>query len=296
MLSPALSQVLERARTRFGLEVEILDGELRNLYPETGTELGRLLSESPELRQSLREVLAGGHPRDVEGAGQHYRVYPLRHSERLGRRGGLLAVRGRENRPGGNGNWPEFARAAVEVDLSAGDALLDERQQSRRLLAILRFMRYLVETSNEGDLTKALVQAAAVWFDVDARVYRRDLSDEFIPVQTLPSVDPTEASQPFGQGLLNIGSEVRRLSPSAEVASVFGGTEVVFVPLAGSSRTDWVLTLSGAVPPEADSVFQVVGRIVGVQLELLRTRRIDEARRKLKPPFVRPASRPSVSP
>ena len=97
MLSSALSQVLDRARTRFGLEVEILDGDLRNLYPETGTELGRLVGQSPELRQSLRDALVGGHPRDVEGGGQRYRVYPLRNSERLGRKGGLLAVRGRDD-------------------------------------------------------------------------------------------------------------------------------------------------------------------------------------------------------
>ena len=97
MLSSALSQVLERARTRFGLEVEILDAELRNLYPETGTELMRTVRESPELRRTLRDVLLVGHPRDIEDAGRRYRVYPLRHSERVGSRGGLLAVRGTES-------------------------------------------------------------------------------------------------------------------------------------------------------------------------------------------------------
>jgi hypothetical protein len=173
----------------------------------------------------------------------------------------------------------EFARAAVEVDLSAGDALLDERQRSRRLLAILRFMRYLLETTDEADLTKALVQAAAVWFDVDARVYRRDLADEFVLYQHLPSAEPAER---LGPAFLGAGLEVRRLAPGAEVAGVFGGTEALLVPLTGASRANWVMTLSGVVPPEADSVFQVVGRVVGVHLEMLRSRRVDEARRRFE--------------
>ena len=94
MLSSALSQVLERARTRFGLEVEILDGELRALYPEAGTEFSRSIRTNTELRQTLREVLLVGHPKDVEEAGERYRVYPLRQSGPTTPTGGLLAVKG----------------------------------------------------------------------------------------------------------------------------------------------------------------------------------------------------------
>jgi hypothetical protein len=168
MLSSALSQVLERARTRFGLEVEILDGELRALYPEAGTEFSRSIRTNTELRQTLREVLLVGHPKDVEEAGERYRVYPLRQSGGpTTPTGGLLAVKGSvptvaaaDATP-----WSEFARAAIEADLSAGDSLREQRQHSRRLLAILRFLRYLIESANEAELMQALVQAAAVWFD-----------------------------------------------------------------------------------------------------------------------------------
>src|SRR5687767_3129907 len=96
MLSSALSQVLERARTRFGLEVEILDGELRNLYPDSPSELIHNIRESPDLRRTLREVLGVGHPREIDAGGLRYRVYPLRQSDRIGQKGGLLAVKGGE--------------------------------------------------------------------------------------------------------------------------------------------------------------------------------------------------------
>jgi hypothetical protein len=284
MLSSALSQVLERARTRFGLEVEILDGELRTLYPESGTELGRIIRESPELRRTLRDVLLVGHPREIDEGGRRYRVYPLRHSDRIGQKGGLLAVRGNdaaETAAAEAGPWSEFARAAIEADLSATDVLREERQRSRRLLAILRFMRYLLEAGDEAGLTQALVQAAAVWFDVDARIYRRDVEGDFVLHNWLPAAEPDDASRRLDVHLLGTEREVKRLAPSPELGSLaYAGSEALLVPLAGSSRTDWVMTLSGTVPAEADSIFQVVGRVVGVQLEALHSRQIEEARRR----------------
>jgi len=161
--------------------------------------------------------------------------------------------------------------------------LREERQRSRRLLAILRFLRYLIETAEEGDLTQALVQAAAVWFDVDARIYRRDLAGHFVLHNWLPAAEPDEASKRLDVHVLGSEREVKRLAPSPELGSLaFSGGEVVLIPLAGTSRTDWVMTLSGNVPSEADSVFQVVGRVVGVQLESLQARRMDEARRRFE--------------
>jgi hypothetical protein len=266
--------------------VEILDAELRNLYPDSGTELSHSVRENPELRRTLRDVLNVGHPREIEASGQLYRVYPLRQSDRIGQKGGLLAVKGGnagESPATESGPWSEFARAAIEADLSSGDVLREERQRSRRLLAILRFLRYLIETGDESDLTQALVQAAAVWFDVDARIYHRDLAGHFVLHNWLPGAEPDEASRRFDIHVLGTEREVKRIAPSPDLGSLaFSGAEVVLIPLAGTSRTDWVMTLSGNVPSEADSVFQVVGRVVGVQLESLQTKRIDEARRRFE--------------
>ena len=58
MLSSSLSQLLERARTRFGLEVEVLDATLQHVYPASTTALGRMIEESPIVRQSLLAALA----------------------------------------------------------------------------------------------------------------------------------------------------------------------------------------------------------------------------------------------
>ena len=291
MLSSALSQVLERARTRFGLEVEILDGELRALYPEAGTEFSRSIRTNTELRQTLREVLLVGHPKDVEEAGERYRIYPLRQSGPTTPTGGLLAVKGSVPSAAAADAtpWSEFARAAIEADLSAGDTLREQRQQSRRLLAILRFLRYLIESANEAELMQALVQAAAVWFDVDARVYRRDLSGDFVLQNWLPGVEPDQASRRLDVQVIGVDREVKRLAPSHELGGLASlGGETLVVPLAGLSRTDLVMTLSGAVPVEADSVFQVVGPVVGTHLDSIRSRRIDSARRRYESVISQP--------
>ena len=279
MLSPGLSQVLERARTRYALDVEILDGELRSVYPDTGTELGRAVRDTPELRGSLRDTVLMGNSRELDIAGRRFRVSPLRCS-RMGDRGGLLAISG--DATSGplpdSAPWYEFVKAAVEADVSTADALRDERQGSRRLLAILRFLRYLLEASTEAELAQALVQAAAVWFDVDARIYRRELSGDFALVSWLPGVDPDTIARQVDGHLVGAEREVRRLPATPDLVTQSSVGEVVLVPLTGSASVDWVLTLAGAVPQEAESVFPVIARVVGVQLEALRSRRVNEAR------------------
>ena len=77
MLSSSLSQLFERARTRFGLEVEVLDATLQHVYPESTTALTRLIEESPVIRQSLLNALADGRPEQLDGAGLQYQVFPL---------------------------------------------------------------------------------------------------------------------------------------------------------------------------------------------------------------------------
>jgi hypothetical protein len=160
MLSTSLSQLLERARTRFGLEVEVLDSGLQYVYPDSTTALARLIEESPAVRQALLDALADGRPEQLEGTEGQYQVFPLRRPARLRQASALVAVRRSERTSSASDEekaWPELARAIVEADFAAADALTDERQNSRRLLATLRFLKHLVETDVEADLGHAIV-------------------------------------------------------------------------------------------------------------------------------------------
>lgn len=280
MVSTALSQLLERARTRFGVEVEILDATLAHVYPESGTELGRLIEESPAVRRTLLDALASGRPEHVDRSGLTYQIFPLRRSAKTRHTQGLLAVRrtsagfGTDAEP-----WSDLARAIVEADFTAADTLNDERQRSRRVLAALRFLRHLVETDLETDLAQAIVQAAAVWFDVDARIYQRDLAGDFVLHTSLPAAHIDEAGKRLNSLWLAGTGEMRRIGAIPEWGLQGGGSaEVSIVPLTASAGAEWVLVLVGSVPEDGDAILPVLGRIAGVQLDSLRARRRERTR------------------
>jgi hypothetical protein len=277
MLSSSLSQLLERARTRFGLEVEVLDAGLQHVYPDSSTALARLIEESPVVRQSLLDALSDGRPEHLHGAGAQYQVFPLRRPAKVRHASALVAVR-RPTQDGSSSDeqkaWPELARAIVEADFAAADALTDERQHSRRLLATLRFLRHLVETDVEAELGQAIVQAAAVWFDVDARIFQRDLAGDFVLHTALPGARMEDAEKRLNPSWLPGAVEAVRLGSIAEWGQA-GGSEVLLVPFSASGNPDWVLALIGTFPTSAEALFAVLGRVVGVQLETIRTRRRD---------------------
>jgi hypothetical protein len=278
MLSPALSQLLERARLRFGLEVEILDAGLNHLYPDSSTGLGRILQDSPAVRRSLLNAMTAGRPQDLEGEGVRYRVYPLRHSARRRQLARMLAIRRPPSTapvPEDLEPWSELARAIVEADLAAVDTLGEERQRSRRFAGVLRFLEFVLETSDERALTDALVQAAAVWYDVDARIYRRSLAGDFVLHTFLPGAHATDSLGRLSAAQLGGDCEPRRLG-SGELGDAAVGTEAVLVPLTAAPETEWVMALIGSVPPDADSVLRVLGRTAGMQLAALEAR--NEAR------------------
>jgi len=281
MLSSSLSQLFERARTRFGLEVEVLDATLQHVYPEATTALTRLIEESPGIRQSLLNALADGRPEQLTDDGVHYHVFPLRRAAKVRHASALVAVRRTDRNieaAEDDRAWPELARAIVEADFAASEALTDERQQSRRLLATLRFLRHLVETDSEADLAQATVQAAAVWFDVDSRIFQRDLSGDFVLHTALPGAHVEDSARRLNPQWLTGAAEPVRVGPITEWGQSAGGSEVVLVPLAVGAESDWALALIGTFPQDAESLFAILGRIVGVQLETIQSRRRDRTR------------------
>ena len=285
MLSPSLSQLLERARTRFGLEVEVIDATLQHVYPDGATALARMIEGSPDVRQSLLGALAGGRPERVDDAGVQYQVFPLRSAARVRRGSALVAVRHTVRGAVAVDEetaWPELARGIVEADFAASDALSDEKQQSRRLLGTLRFVRHLAEIDSEAGLAQAVVQAAAVWFDVDARIFERDLGGDFVLHTSLPGAHVEEPARHLSSHRVGSSLEPARLGPVPEWGDVAQESEVTLVPLSSGATTNWVLALIGSLPADAEVLFAVLGRIIGVQLETIRTARRDQVRERLQ--------------
>jgi hypothetical protein len=281
MVSPALSQLLERARLRFGLEVEILDAGLNKMYPDGGTDLSRIIEDSPVVRRVLLDAIAAGRPQHLQGSASDYRVYPLRRSPRR-HAAGLLAVRRAKSdvaqaldaEP-----WSDFARAIVEADLAATETLGEEQQRSRRFVGTLRFLEFVTEATDEAALAAAIVQAAAVWYDVDARIYRRTLAGDFVLHTSLPGARLEETARRLPAQVVGADWKLRRLEAASDLRDRAAGYEGILVPFGVTTPIEWVMALIGGVPSDADAVLSLVGRVSGAQLRALSSRRSEEARR-----------------
>jgi len=285
MVSPALSQWLERARVQFGLEVEILDAGLNSVYPEGGTNLSRIIQDSPAVRRTLLDAVAGGHPERLDGDSGHYRLYPLRGSRARRPAAGLLAIKRASSdvlAPKDAEPWSDLARAIVEADLAAGDTLGQERQRSRRLVGVLRFLESLAAANDEKTLTHALLHAAAIWYDVDARIYRRTSAGHFRLHAHLPGVEPDPASLVLPADLISDGVDILRLVSASDLGETGAGHDAMLVALTASRRADWALALIGHVSTEAEGVLRLLGRVAGVQFASQATRRGAEARARFE--------------
>jgi hypothetical protein len=280
MVSPTLSQLLERARVRFGVEVEIFDARLNNLYPEGGTDLSRVIEDSSAVRSALMDALAAGRPHRLDGGGLHYRIYPLSRSKRR-QPTGLMAIRRNQSDPAHALDaepWSDLARAIVEADLAASDSLGEERERSLLLVGALRFLEFVIDTDDEAAMTRALVQAAAVWYDVDARVYRRSLSGDLVLHTWLPGVQPDSSANVLSAHLVGNEVTLSRIESWGGLGADGTAHEAVLVPLTTGDRAQWVLALFGVVPPEGDTVLRLIGRVAGARLAELASRRTQAAR------------------
>ena len=126
----------------------------------------------------------------VRRRGVNYQVFPLRREARVRQASALVAVRRAERGMAESGEaraWPELARSIVEADFASADALTIERQQSRRLVRDAAFSpRSRRDRERSRISAQAIVQAAAVWFDADARIFEREITGDFCCTRRCP--------------------------------------------------------------------------------------------------------------
>lgn len=270
MLSKALTQLYERARIRFAVEIEIFDAFMNPVYPRAETELDRGVRDSPGVQAALLECVSTARAGQVMVNEQRYDLVPLRRPASTQTELALAAVRHSavttELFPE---FWVEFVRSTVDADAANLTALAEERRRSRLLLGTLRFLGQLAQTECEGDLKQAVIQAAAVWFDADARVYQQNLKGEFMLDAALP-------------GAL-VPDEARRLTVPADAAGVQhtstsalwadgNDAEAILVPLSTSESASAILLLVGAKVNDP-ACLPILGQVAAAQIELSRAAR-----------------------
>ena len=258
MLSHGLRQVLEALPGRIPLVIEVLDRSLLVVVPESNYRPFPLL----DLTGDLREQLLAAHstrPHTIHQRGQRIDVYPIAGP---GDRAWslLLAIGAEETEVATLNAWGPILRTALEADLATVGEVSRHSQQSRHLGAVLRFVGYMAGTHSDNELLRAILQAAAVWFDLDARIYRREPGGDFVPYIHLPGTVVVPQKRIPAATVDGI-TDILRMTSVAELEQ-FGlsGEAAALIPI-GGARSELLLVLSGPLPPDIDVTFGAIAKV-----------------------------------
>jgi GGDEF domain-containing protein len=292
LISPGLWDLLERVRGHLDVVVDIVDLALTPLLPPAEAPAARLVRHLTGLPgpHGLRDRCAlaaqSGQHQVFDTRALHVAVFPLRHDRRVA---GLLVVASALVQDGA----PEpvrqrlerlawSLRATLEADMDAQLRLGREEGRARWLATVPRFLEHLHRCTTEEALFDALVQGAAIWGDIDARVYRRTLAGGYQLAAALPAVVAEAPVHGFPGSLLALRRGPVRVTSIAEMEQ-FGWSaasgEVLVLPL-GEPEPQVVLALAGPVDGRLEETFSAASLVAAACLRGLaaeRARRLEFA-------------------
>ena len=149
----------------------------------------------------------------------------------------------------------------------------------RRLSAAMRFLSQMHGIATEADLVKAIIQAAAVWYDLDVRAYRRDLAGRDVLEMWLPGAELEGDPKELTSGGLVTADRPTRVSSLADFEQLGWHNaqgEVVLVPIAPNGQITWLLAAPGAIDENIEATLALVCRTAASVLEQLAAHRARE--------------------
>jgi len=160
----------------------------------------------------------------------------------------------------------------------------DESDRLRRLSTIMRFLAQMREIEHERELLSAFIQAAAVWHDLDARAYRRDLQGRYQLDTWLPGADVASDPQSLDvQGIVT-GDAPVRVTAIADLEQLGWRSlqgELLLLPVCAFGAARWVVVVAGSVERDVESTLMLVCRSAAAVIEQLQTQRTREIEQRL---------------
>ena len=160
----------------------------------------------------------------------------------------------------------------------------DEGDRLRRRAAVMRFLSHIRASADERELMSSLIQAGAVWYDLDARAYRRELDGRFMLEAWLPGSDLTHDLPLVDLDAVLAPDLPTRISSIAEAEQLGWPAvqgEVVLFPVVAAGVVSRCLAVAGQVEHEAEVMLTEVCRSAGAVLEQLAERRGREVRARI---------------
>ena len=184
---------------------------------------------------------------------------------------------------------PLFTRVGGIALAQPSGAPGESREEQRRLRRLFVTSRSLLQVAEEADdereLVMTVVQAAAIWHDVDARAYRRDLQGRFVLDVRLPGADLSVGPRDFSAFSV-VSGPVTRISSIGEQEQLGWNDlagELALLPIASSAQAQprWVL----AIPIETDAMVSsnllLLCEMLGLCVDRMAARREQELRKRL---------------
>ncbi len=175
-------------------------------------------------------------------------------------------------------------RGTIESDIETHQRLGDEQERSRWLATTLRFLEHLHACETDRELAGALVEAAAIWGDADARLYRRQLDGTLALHTALPAVEASATPRVLPASVLSRAPDATRITSIAELDQIgwtSGTSEVLFLTVPSSGRPEWLLAVAGRFDAGFERVLGVACRTLGSRFEELAVHRQERLRERL---------------
>lgn len=140
------------------------------------------------------------------------------------------------------------------------------------------------ESADERELILSLIQAGAVWYDLDSRAYRRELDGRFVLEAWLPGADVTHDPHELDVDAILTPGGPTHISSINELEQ-FGWQsiqgELLLLPIAGADLVRRILVVAGPVEHDVEATMMLVCRSAGSVLDQLSVKRGAQVRDRL---------------
>jgi hypothetical protein len=287
-LSPALWDLLVHARLQAGPALELFDEEMRPVFDASADPRIAAVRNAATVEfygdhhMSFAHVLTSGVDAQMRMGQWRMAVLPIRTERSVV---GLLvattpAVTDASDKDAAAAlAHARVWRTAIEEDLQRAERVQALERRAQRAAAVARFAVDIQESDSEEQLVSAILQALSVWYGVDARAYRRDVTGSFVLHSGLPGIDAT----PAARALTSLPKSWRSIGPSGRAGQLgpdAGSTEWSLLVRSGASE-EWVLTPATVCPPPADAGLEALLEGFSAALQRVRTNDVRALQRAL---------------
>lgn len=148
----------------------------------------------------------------------------------------------------------------------------DDRARAARLSSIVKFAGHLATLGTEDAIILALLQAAAVWYDLDARAYYRDADGSFLLRTTLPGANRSDSPD----RLTDCPSKPIHVTSLAELHQLGWqnpSAAVLLLPISVGGQLQWLVSVSGSSDDDAEAELGSLCAILGTLFDSLALKR-----------------------